>query len=57
MSLEDFCNMMHDQGGMTINSMTKYIEDIKSGEKSENRYHYETVEDLEKGIQLLKTIF
>jgi hypothetical protein len=57
MSLEDFCNIMHDQGGMTINSMTKYIEDIKSGDKSENKYHYETVEDLEKGIKLLKTIF
>lgn len=57
MSLEDFCDMMHDQGGMTIASMTKYIEDIKSGEKDENRYHYETIEDLEKGIKLLKTIF
>lgn len=57
MSLEDFCDMMHDQGGMTINSITKYIESIKSGEKSENEYHHETIEDLEKGIKLLKTIF
>jgi len=57
MNLEDFCDLMHDMGGLSIASMTEAIEDIKSGKESENRFHHGTVEDLEKSVKLLKTIF
>jgi len=57
MTIEEFCDIMHDMGGQSIASMTEAIEDIKNGDKDENRYHHGTIEDLEKGIKLLKTIF
>lgn len=57
MGIDEFCDIMADQSGLSIESMTKAIEDIKKGDKDENKYHHETVEDYEKGINMLKTVF
>lgn len=57
MTIDEFCDIMHDLGGQSIASMTEAIEDIKNGDKDENKYHHGTIEDLEKGIKLLKIIF
>ena len=57
MGIDKFCDIMADQSGLSIESMTKAIEDIKNGNEDENKYHHETVEDYEKGINMLKTIF
>jgi hypothetical protein len=57
MGIDVFCDIMADQSGLSIESMTKAIESIKNGNDDENEYHYETVEDYEKGINMLKTIF
>ena len=57
MGIDEFCDIMADQSGLSIESMTKAIEEIKNGNDDENKYHHETVEDLEKGINMLKTIF
>ena len=57
MTLEDFANLMHDHSGMSISYMEEQIEAIKNEERSENKVHYETVEDFEKGIKMLKNLF
>ena len=57
MGIDAFCDIMADQSGLSIESMTKAIEDIKNGNDDENKYHHETVEDYEKGINMLKTVF
>lgn len=57
MGIDVFCDIMADQSGLSIESMAKAIESIKNGDDDENKYHHETVEDYEKGINMLKTIF
>ena len=57
MTIEEFCDIMADQSGLSIESMTEAIESIKNGDKDENKYHHGTIEDLEKGINMLKTVF
>ena len=57
MGIDEFCDIMADQSGLSIESMTKAIESIKNGDDDENKYHHETVEDYEKGINMLKTVF
>ena len=57
MGIDEFCDIMADQSGLSIESMTKAIFHISYGDGDENKYHHETVEDYKKGINILKTIF
>ena len=57
MSLEEFCDIMHDLGGVTIGDLKHYIESYKNGTMKENQYHHETVEENEKLLAIYERIF
>ena len=56
MSIDEFCDVMHDYNGMTINEFKKGIEDLKSGKTQPNDFHGETVGDYTHMIEVFEEI-
>lgn len=57
MTLEEFCDVMHDLGGVTIGDVKERLAELKNGEKDPNNYHHETIEDYEKLLALFEKVF
>lgn len=57
MTLEEFCDVMHDLGGVTIGDVKERLAELKNGEKDPNSYHHETIEDYEKLLALFEKVF
>ena len=57
MTLEEFCDVMHDLSGVTIGDVKERLTELKNGEKDPNNYHHETIEDYEKLLTLFEKIF
>lgn len=57
MHLEEFCDIMHDLSGITIEDLIKGIEEYRKEEKYVNKYHHETLEDFEKLLAIYENVF
>lgn len=57
MTLEKFCEIMHDLGGITIKELKDGIEDLKASDDNKNEYHHTTVEDYEALLKIYETVF
>ena len=57
MTLEEFCDVMHDLAGVTIGDVKERLAELKNGEKPTNNYHHETIEDYEKLLSLFENVF
>lgn len=57
MTLEEFCDVMHDLAGVTIGDVKERLAELKNGEKDPNNYHHETIEDYEKLLALFEKVF
>jgi hypothetical protein len=57
MHLEEFCDIMHDLAGITIEDLIKGIEEYRAEEKHVNKYHHETLEDFEKLLAIYENVF
>lgn len=57
MTLEEFCDVMHDLAGVTLGDVKERLAELKNGEKDPNNYHHETIEDYEKLLTLFHNVF
>ena len=56
MTIDKFCDVMHDYDGMTINEFKRVAELLKNGEEQPNKYHGKTIEEYTNMIEVFKKI-
>ena len=57
MTVDKFCDIIHDLSGVTIKDLRDGIKKYTEKPESENHYHYETKDDFEKMLALYTKLF
>ena len=57
MTVDKFCDIIHDLSGVTIKDLREGIKKYTEKPESENHYHYETKDDFEKMLALYTKLF